>query len=231
MRCIASLKQFFLFLYDEREIAQNPTIDIKMKATGKALPKALSEDEIRTLLDYFNTKSDVRLNAMLHILYGAGLRVSELVSLTRDSITRIQQNNRTALLVRGKGGKERIIPLNNLAVEAVEAHLEALAIKFRSSNKYLFPSDSKSGHITRQGFAKLLKKLATEVGIPESKVSPHVIRHAFATHLLLHGADLLSIQKLLGHKDISTTQIYTHISNEKIKQLVDSNPNIKKLRI
>jgi integrase/recombinase XerD len=230
MRCIASLRQFFLFLHEEKEITLNPAINIKMKAACKALPKVLSESEIVMLLGYFNEKSNVRLNAMLHILYGAGLRVSELVHLTKDSLVRAPQNNRTALLVRGKGDKERIIPLNDLAVDAVEMYIRSLDQKLGSS-KYLFPSSSKSGHITRQGFAKLLKKLAVDVGLPESKVSPHVIRHAFATHLLLHGADLLSIQKLLGHKDISTTQIYTHVSNEKIRQLVDSNPNISKLRI
>jgi integrase/recombinase XerD len=232
MRSIASLRQFFMFLHEEKEISQNPTIDIRMRASCKALPKVLSEDEMGALLDYFDGKSirHLPLNTMLHILYGAGLRVSELVTLTKDSIVRTPQSNRTALLVRGKGGKERIIPLNSLAVDAVETYLRSLDPKLNSS-KYLFPSSSKSGHITRQGFAKLLKKLATDVGLPESKVSPHVIRHAFATHLLMHGADLLSIQKLLGHKDISTTQIYTHVSNEKIRQLVDSNPNIGKLHI
>jgi integrase/recombinase XerD len=230
MRSVASLRQFFLFLHDEKEIDQNPTIDIRMKAACKALPKVLSEDEMGALLDYFNGKNNVRLNAMLHILYGAGLRVSELVTLTKDSIIRTPQSNRTALLVRGKGDKERLIPLNSLAVDAIEEYLGSLDPKLNSS-KYLFQSSSKSGHITRQGFAKLLKKLAVDVGLPESKVSPHVIRHAFATHLLMHGADLLSIQKLLGHKDISTTQIYTHVSNEKIRQLVDSNPNIGKLHI
>ncbi|MDR1609553.1 MAG: tyrosine recombinase [Holosporales bacterium] len=230
MRSIASLRQFFLFLHEEKEIPQNPTIDIKMKAAYKALPKVLSESEVGTLLDYFNEKRNVRLNAMLHVLYGAGLRVSELVTLTKDSLICTPPSNKTALFVRGKGDNERIIPINDLAVEAIGEYLKSLDSKI-SSGKYLFQSRSRGGHITRQGFAKLLKKLAVDVGLPESKVSPHVIRHAFATHLLLHGADLLSIQKLLGHKDISTTQIYTHVSNEKIKQLVDSNPNISKLHI
>ncbi|MDR1333574.1 MAG: tyrosine recombinase [Holosporales bacterium] len=230
MRSIAALRQFFSFLYDEKDIQQNPTIDIKMRAVGKPLPKVLSEEEVELLLGYFEKNEDLRLNAMLHILYGAGLRVSELVTLTKDSIIRCQESGRVALLIRGKGDRERIVHLNHLAIEAVESYTKLVDVTHRTT-KYLFPSPSKHGHLTRQGFAKLLKKLAADVGIPVTKVSPHVIRHAFATHLLLHGADLLSIQKLLGHKDISTTQIYTHVSNEKIRKLVEANPNISKLHI
>lgn len=230
MRSISSLRQFFAFLRDEKVITKDPTIDIKLKSKNKPLPKVLSENDVRLLLSYFNSNKNPRLKAMLHILYGAGLRVSELVSLTKDSLIQDEDSKRYVLLVRGKGNKERIVPLNNMAIEAVKMHLESQDEKFKF-NGYLFPSHSKNGYITRQGFAKLLKEVAIEVGIAAERISPHVIRHAFATHLLSHGADLLSIQKLLGHKDISTTQIYTHVSNEKIKQLVERNPNIKKLKI
>ena len=230
MRKVSSLRQFFLFLLDEKVISKNPMLDIKLKTKNKPLPRVLSEDEINLLLSYFESKSNHKLEVMLHILYGAGLRVSELVSLTKDSIIFDEETKRYILLVRGKGNKERIVPLNQFAIEAIRNYLLDQDPKFKS-NQFLFPSHSKEGHMTRQGFAKLLKEIAIEVGISPQKISPHVIRHAFATHLLSHGADLLSIQKLLGHKDISTTQIYTHISNEKIKKLVESNPNIKKLKI
>ena len=230
MRKISALRQFFAFLCDEKLIKQNPTLDIKLKSKNKPLPKVLSENEVKLLLSYFETRSNPKLQAMLHILYGAGLRVSELVSLTKDSIIFDEDSKRYVLLVRGKGNKERIVPLNHFAIEAIREYLNFQPEKFKFS-QYLFPSYSREGHITRQGFAKLLKELAIEVGISPCKISPHVIRHAFATHLLSHGADLLSIQKLLGHKDISTTQIYTHISNDKIKRLVESNPNIEKLKI
>lgn len=230
MRKVSSLKQFYLFLIDERIIDKNPMVNIKLKAKNKPLPKVLSESEMTLLLGYFETKQNPKLKAMLHILYGAGLRVSELVSLTKDSLIFDDDSKRYLLLVRGKGNKERIVPLNDLAIESIKEYISLLEGKFKAS-RFFFPSYSKEGHITRQGFAKLLKEVAMDVGITSSKISPHVIRHAFATHLLSRGANLLTIQKLLGHKDISTTQIYTHVSNDKIRSLVESNPNIKKLKI
>jgi integrase/recombinase XerD len=228
MRSISALRQFFAFLYEEKIVQSNPLLNVKLKMRNKPLPKILSEEEMDTLLSYFESKTNTKLKAMLHILYGAGLRVSELVELTIDSLIYDDETKRSCLLIKGKGGKERIVPLNTCAVEAVSDYLASRDGKF---NKYLFPSRLGEGHITRQGFAKLLKKLVLEIGWSKSKVSPHVIRHAFATHLLTHGADLLSIQKLLGHKDVTTTQIYTHISSEKIKKLVKDNPYIKKLKI
>ena len=230
MRKISALRQFFLFLGEENLIKQNPMLEIKLKNKNKPLPKVLSETETKLLLSYFEKKSNPKLQAMLHILYGAGLRVSELVELTKDAIIYDENSKHYVLLILGKGNKERIVPLNNVAVDAIRHYMEDTSAKAKSS-QYLFPSRAKEGHMTRQGFAKLLKGLATEVGIPTQKISPHVLRHAFATHLLSHGADLRSLQKLLGHKDISTTQIYTHISNEKVKELVEGNPNIKKLKI
>ena len=236
LRNISSLRQFFAFLCDEGVVSKNPTLEIKLKNSSKPLPKILSEEEMCLLLSYFESKNSddaIRLKAMLHILYGGGLRVSELVELSLDSILRDEETGRFMLMIFGKGGKERVVPLNDFAIESVLSYLE-IRDGFMPTlrvNRYLFPSFSSQGHITRQCFAKLLKKIAIDVGLFPSKISPHVVRHAFATHLLSHGADLLTIQKLLGHKDISTTQIYTHVSNEKIKQLVESNPNIEKLKV
>lgn len=230
MRSLSALRQFFDFLQTENIITNNPTSNLKLKLKNKPLPKILSETEMQLLLSYFDSNRNLKLKAMLHILYGSGLRVSELVSLTIDSIIQDEETNRYIILIRGKGDKERIVPINNIAISVIKEYLATRPERFKSS-KYLFPSNSKSGYITRQGFAKLLKEVAVDVGIPKNKISPHVIRHAFATHLLSNGADLLSIQKLLGHKDISTTQIYTHVSNEKIKDLVSNNPNLTKLKI
>lgn len=230
MRAISALRQFFEFLQSENIIENNPTSNLKLKLKSKPLPKVLSEADMRLLLSYFDSNKNLKLKAMLHILYGAGLRVSELVSLSIDSIIQDEETGRYIILIKGKGDKERIVPINNIAMDVIKEYLSTRSEKFKF-NKYLFPSNSKAGYITRQGFAKLLKEVAIEVGIPGNKISPHVIRHAFATHLLSHGADLISIQKLLGHKDISTTQIYTHVSNEKIKDLVNNNPNLSKLKI
>lgn len=230
MRKASSLRQFFAFLYDEKIIESDPMLDIKLKSKYRQLPKALSEEEMSLLMSYFETRKNPKLQTMLHILYGAGLRVSELVSLTKDSIIFDETAGRYILLVKGKGNKERIIPLNSLAVESIRLYLNSLPEDFKLS-QYLFPSHSKEGYMTRQGFAKLLKSMAVDVGIAPQRISPHVIRHAFATHLLSHGADLLSIQKLLGHKSVTTTQIYTHVSTGKIRRLVESNPNIRKLKI
>ncbi len=229
-RNISSLRQFFAFLYDEKIIKKNPMTLVKLRSKNIPLPKILSEDDMLSIISFFETNANIRLKTMLHILYGAGLRVSELVNLTTDSIVKNPDTNKCVLLVRGKGNKERVIPLNDLAVSTIFEYIQQKP--FSEKSAYLFPSHkSKTGHITRQGFAKMLKELADNVGIPRCKISPHVIRHAFATHLLSHGADLLSIQKLLGHKDISTTQIYTHVSDDKIKTLVERNTRIKKLKV
>jgi integrase/recombinase XerD len=232
MRNIAALRNFFIFLCDEKVITENPMTDIKMKNNNKPLPKTLSQDEMMRLVNHFDDKKkfSLRLKTMLHILYGSGLRISELVTLTLDAIIIDHETNRMTLLIRGKGGHERLIPLNEYANQIICEYIEHRKCQGMISN-FLFPSRSKKGHLTRQGFAKLLKKVASEVDIPASKISPHVIRHAFATHLLANGADILTIQKLLGHRDISTTQIYTHVSNEKIKTIVESNKKLDRLSI
>lgn len=229
-RKVSSLRQFYDFLQDEKIIEKNPMENIHMKNKNIPLPKILSEEEMRKLLAVFDSqtnKNAQRLKCMLHILYASGMRVSELVCMKKDAVIIDDETGNALILIKGKGNKERIVPLHHTALEAVTNYLKT---PFNSA--YLFPSSiSKEGHITRQGFAKMLKKAGTDAGILPSKISPHVIRHAFATHLLQHGADLLSIQKLLGHSSITTTQIYTHVSNEKIKKLVEENNNLSKLKV
>ena len=165
----------------------------------------------------------LRRLCLLEILYASGLRVSELVSLK----VRAVQRRDGCLMIKGKGGKERLVPLTQPAIEAITMWLarrdqslpENMAVRERAE-PFLFPSSSKSGHMTRERFAQILKELAIEAGLEPSKISPHVLRHAFATHLLANGADLRSVQTLLGHADISTTQIYTHVLDERMKALV-----------
>ncbi|MDR1234178.1 MAG: tyrosine recombinase [Holosporales bacterium] len=230
LRSISSLKNFFKFLCEEGVIQNNPMIDISVKSKNKSLPKVLSQDEMMKIIEYFESNQNLKLKTMMHLLYGAGLRISELVSLTLDSITINPDTEHMTLIVRGKGGSERWIPLNDIATQTIREYLSSRRNQ-ECTSKFLFPSNSRSGHCTRQGFAKILKKLTIDVGIHPSKVSPHVVRHAFATHLLANGADILTIQKLLGHKDVSTTQIYTHVANEQIKKMVENNPSLKKIKI
>jgi integrase/recombinase XerD len=160
----------------------------------------------------------LRMTALLEMLYATGMRVSELVQLPLSAVARDQD----FIVVRGKGGKERLVPLTRKAREAIAAYKAARPcfIPRGGESKWLFPSSGKEGHLTRQRFGQMLKELAVLSGIAPSKVSPHVLRHAFASHLLAHGADLRAVQQLLGHSDISTTQIYTHILNERLVRLV-----------
>lgn len=236
-RNISSLRQFFGFLYDEKNLHSNPMTHLKTKAKHKTLPKTISEEEMKMLLSYFDnatTKTSIRLRCMLHVLYAGGLRVSELVSLKNDALIYDAESDRHFIIIKGKGNKERIIPLHKHASTSIVQYkqsIRSMSTKKNTCNTYMFSSSiSKEGHMTRQGFAKILKKVAEEVGIAREKISPHVIRHAFATHMLNHGADLLSIQKLLGHKDISTTQIYTHVASEKLKKIVEENFDSHKIR-
>ena len=194
------------------------------------MPKVLSEAEVDALLAAARTREGaegLRLLALLELLYATGLRVSELVSLPLTSAFRDPR----VLIVQGKGGRERMIPLGRPAREALEAYrLERGAFLPKTSkikgappvqdSKWLFPSRGGSGHLTRHRVSQLLKELALEAGLNPAKVSPHVLRHAFASHLLGHGADLRSVQQMLGHADISTTQIYTHVLNERLRSLV-----------
>lgn len=215
-RYLTSLRVFYGFLISEQYMNHNPCQNIENPKVNKSLPKYLSENEVDLLFKTLEKKQDYRLTAMLEILYGGGLRVSELVSLKVSSII----ENGNFLLIKGKGNKERVIPLTEPAINAVKEWLNQRSLNF-SDNIWLFPSSkSKAGHITRERFAQILKQLAVDSNINPSKVSPHVLRHSFASHMLERGADLKTIQELLGHSNITTTENYTHILENKLKEVV-----------
>ena len=219
-RKLSSLRQFYGFLAAEGMRDDDPTAAIDSPARGRPLPKTLSEDEVEALFVAargHQGPAALRLTALLEILYATGVRVSELVGLPCSALT----SDGTFLLVAGKGGKERLVPLSDPARAALEAWLAWRATAAEGPGpRWLFPSRSQAGHLTRQRFAQMLKALAAEAGLDPRKVSPHVMRHAFASHLLAHGADLRSVQRLLGHADISTTEIYTHVLEDRLRRLV-----------
>lgn len=224
-RTISSLKSFYKFLTLEKYITENPIFNITTPKIEKKLPRVLSEEEIDKLLNIKLTDNySYRNKAMLELMYSSGLRVTELISL---SVSDIDLENDTVRIF-GKGSKERVIPLGNYASKYLEEYIlyhRPALLKNKSTN-YLFLS-SRGDKMTRQAFFKILQKLALNQGIKTS-FSPHTLRHSFATHLLKHGADLRSIGELLGHADISSTQIYTHITNEKLKEnYEDSHPHGK----
>ena len=213
-RKITSINNFFIFLLKEKRIDHNPCEFIDRPKLNKTLPDTLSEKEVESLLNIpLNTIYDYRNKAMLEILYGCGLRISELVNLT----TRDVDFENAIIRCIGKGSKERITPINDYVIYYLKEYLERrpLLIK-KETTDYLFLNNH-GKKMTRQGFFKNLQKILKEKGITKY-VSPHTLRHSFATHLLNGGADLRSVQILLGHSDISTTKIYTHISNEKVKK-------------
>jgi len=221
---VSALKQFFSFLYAEGFREDNPAASIARPARRRPLPKDLSEEEMLALLSAIGedtTPRGLRLRAMTEIAYAAGLRVSELVSLPK-SVANVSDT----LIVRGKGRKERLVPLGKSARTAIAAYLNVReqflpkGIARKEANQYLFPSRSKQGFVTRVCFSSALKDAATRAGIDPDRVSPHVMRHAFATHLLSGGADLRSLQQMLGHADITTTEIYAHVSNDRLSRLV-----------
>ena len=225
-RRLSALRQFYRFLYSEGDRGDDPTAVLDAPKRGRPLPKVLSEDEVEALLATARRQEDpegLRLIALLELLYATGLRVSELVSLPLAAVARDPQ----FLIVTGKGGKERLVPLSDAARDALSAYKDQRAAFLSDGREsaYLFPSAGKDkqtgGHLTRQRVGQLLKDLAVEAGIMPSKVSPHVLRHAFASHLLDHGADLRAVQQMLGHADISTTQIYTHVLTERLRNLVE----------
>ncbi|WP_340116904.1 site-specific tyrosine recombinase XerD [Pelagibius sp. 7325] len=240
-RRLSALRQFYRFLLSEGRRADDPTAGIDSPRQGRPLPKILSEAEVGLLLDHAQAAVEagpgsgpesgkdpeaLRLAALVELLYATGLRISELVGLRLAAAQRDQR----LLIVQGKGAKERMVPLSPAARHSLTAYLAvrdhflesrgqgAKAVK--TPSPWLFPSRGETGHITRQRVAQLLKDLARAAGLDAAKVSPHVLRHAFASHLLDHGADLRSLQKMLGHADISTTQIYTHVLSERLKSLV-----------
>ena len=220
-RHLSVLRQFYRFLYAEGLRADDPCAAIDGPRRGRPLPKVLSEAEVGKLLDEARkTKGPegARLVALMEILYASGLRVSELVGLPLSAT----KGDVRILLVRGKGDKERIVPLSDAAREAIAVYLEFWPhfLKHEEHSPWLFPSRGSSGHLTERRFSQMIKTLAYDAGINPGRVSPHVLRHAFASHLLAHGADLRAVQQMLGHADISTTQIYTHVLEERLKELV-----------
>ncbi|MBZ9759846.1 site-specific tyrosine recombinase XerD [Mesorhizobium sp. CA8] len=228
-RKLSAIRQFFKFLYAEGLRGDDPTGTLDSPRKGRPLPKTMSEAETGRLLDRAaqeaaETGPDgdrlaaLRLHALVEVLYATGLRVSELVGLP---VTVALRDDRF-FMVRGKGDKERMVPLSAKARAAMRAWLAARAERPAfAESPFLFPSSSDSGHLSRQVFARDLKGLAARSGIASAKISPHVLRHAFASHLLQNGADLRAVQQLLGHADISTTQIYTHVLEERLVRLVN----------
>ena len=225
-RHLSAIRQLYRFLYAEGYRNDDPAAAIEGPKRGRSLPKVLSIAEVDGLLEQarvpLSTQSiserlrAARLACLLEVLYATGLRVSELVALPESAARRDQR----MLVVRGKGGRERLVPLNNAAKRAMADYLALRGEAKLGRSKWLFPSFGEAGHLTRQHFARELKTLAGAAGLKPARVSPHVLRHAFASHLLQNGADLRVVQTLLGHADISTTQIYTHVLAERLKSLV-----------
>jgi integrase/recombinase XerD len=228
-RRLSALRQLFRFLYAEGKRADDPAAVLEGPKRGRSLPKVLSIAEVDRLLMQARADTEnatlsgaarlraARLLCLLETVYATGLRVSELVALPASAARRDQR----MLVVRGKGGRERLVPLNQAAKRAMADYLELRADgEGRARAKWLFPSFGEAGHLTRQHFARELKTLGARCGISAERLSPHVLRHAFASHLLHNGADLRVVQTLLGHADISTTQIYTHVLEERLKTLV-----------
>jgi integrase/recombinase XerD len=231
-RRLSAIRQLYRFLYAEGQRGDDPAAIIEGPKRGRALPKVLGIKEVDRLLAAARAAiaaaqrpgerlRAARLNALLELVYATGLRVSELVSLPASAAER----NTRMLVVRGKGGKERLVPLNDAAKTAMAEYRALLAGRGGDApkpvpSKWLFPSFGDSGHLTRQHFARELKALAASAKLRAEQVSPHVLRHAFASHLLHNGADLRIVQTLLGHADISTTQIYTHVLEERLKSMV-----------
>ena len=228
-RRLSAVRQLYRFLYAEGKRSDDPAAVLEGPKRGRALPKVLSIAEVDRLLTLARANLDnqeqppaqrlraARLLCLLEVVYATGLCVSELVALPAAAARRDQR----MLVVRGKGGKERLVPLNQAAKRAMAEYLALRAEAGRDSkSKWLFPSFGEQGHLTRQHFARELKTLGSACGIAPARLSPHVLRHAFASHLLHNGADLRAVQTLLGHADISTTQIYTHVLEERLKALV-----------
>ncbi len=224
-RRLSCLRQFFKFLFAEGLRADDPTAVIQGAPAKRPLPRVLSVAEVDILLQaarLSTAKHSKRMVALVELVYATGMRVSELVSLPRAAL----RGDPRFLTVRGKGGRERLVPLNDAATGAVRDHIASELIQDPPS-RWLFPSGSKGGHLTARRFAQLLKDLAVSADLDPAGISPHVLRHAFASHLLAGGADLRAVQQMLGHADITTTQIYTHVLEERLHALLQHHPLAK----
>ena len=240
-RKLSAMRQFFRFLLAEGLRGDDPCSAIDGPKLGRPLPKLLSFAEVEALLetaaqgveqagDGSPKRRALRLYALLETLYATGLRVSELLGLPRGVLV----SDDRVLTIKGKGGRERLVPLNDSARKALADHLAGLSAdesQGKARSPWLFPSRSGAQHLTRQRFGQELKALALAAGIEPSRVSPHVLRHAFASHLLERGADLRTVQQLLGHADISTTQIYTHVIEERLRRLVEQHHPLAQLHL
>jgi integrase/recombinase XerD len=228
-RRLSSIKQLYRFAFEEGWRTDNPSLQIRGPGRSKRLPKTLSEEEVSSLLTAARTLGKTaydraRNTCLIEVLYATGMRASELVELPISAV----RGDPRMILVRGKGDKERMVPLSPPARSALTdwlVHRDAAEDiarleKGKKPSPFVFPSRAKAGHLTRVGFYQLIKEIAVHAGLSPDKVTPHVMRHAFATHLLAHGADLRAIQTLLGHADLSTTEIYTHVLDERLKELV-----------
>jgi integrase/recombinase XerD len=231
-RRLSVIRQLFRFLLAERMREDDPASTLDSPRLGRPLPKVLSRAEVDRLIEATRREDGAdggRMATLLEILYATGLRVSELVTLPLAAVER----DPAMLVVRGKGDKERLVPLSDPARVAIASwlHVRSAMLGENDKSRFLFPSRGRTGHLTRQRFAQLLKEAAVAAGIDAGRVSPHVLRHAFASHLLEGGADLRSVQLMLGHADIATTQIYTHVLDERLRALVqDKHPLARRRR-
>ncbi|MBR9835182.1 MAG: tyrosine recombinase [Alphaproteobacteria bacterium] len=228
-RKLSAIKRYFRFLFEEGDRKDDPTSKLEGPRTRREVPDVLSREEMARLLEA--CREDVRLTCLVELLYGAGLRVSELVSLTMGSLPRkrLGRWDTREIIIRGKGGKERLCPLGLPALKALNAWLGAREVALPEGSlargraeSFVFPSRGKTGHLTRRRLGQMLEALALKAGLEPSRVHPHALRHAYATHLLQGGADLRSVQTLLGHADISTTQIYTHVLTDELAELLET---------
>jgi integrase/recombinase XerD len=224
-RRLSAIKQLYRFAFEEGWRDDNPAIQVKGPGKAKRLPKTLSVEQVGALLAAAreSPRDAIRNTCLMELLYATGMRVTELVTLPVAAARGTPQ----MLLVRGKGGKERLVPLSPPARQAMADWLTArdaaeddARVKGKPPSAFLFPSRAKAGHMTRQSFFNLIKDLAVQAGVSPDAVTPHTLRHAFATHLLAGGADLRAIQTMLGHADVATTEIYTHVLDERLSELV-----------
>jgi integrase/recombinase XerD len=222
-RRISALRQFYKFLMIDGIRHDDPAGDLETPGLGRPLPKILSEKEVAGLITAARAEAEGegdRLVCLVELLYATGLRISELVTLPLAAARRDPR----FLVVTGKGGKERVVPLSEPSRAALAAYINSRDRFLTGSrpSRWLFPSRGRAGHLTRQRAGQLLKELAVKSGLDPERLSPHVLRHAFASHLLDHGADLRSVQQMLGHADIATTQIYTHVLSDRLRKLVET---------